>query len=126
MATSEVWAGKVNPYYNEATGEAIRLGTIEFKTFSEAFIKTLRMYNKNASKHLYDPQFIFNGRVYTCMEYGEQSKTGRGTTRYWTVSQTSAKKMPVTFYDNYEITHDYLMRIPKSKVNDPNWRHYIQ
>ena len=132
MATSEVWAGKVNTRYNIVTDEAICLGKIEFKDFPEAFIKTFRLYNKNASKHLYDPQFIFKGNVCVCTNFGEQSKTGRGYTDYWTVDRTNAKKMPVTF-GNYsasggtvKITHDYLLVIPKSKVNSPDWRYYLE
>lgn len=132
MATSEVWAEKVDVRYNEVTDDAIRLGRIEFKDFPEAFIKTLRLYNKNANRHITSPQFMFNGYVYECSYYGEQSKTGRGITHYMTVSRTNAKKMPVTLYmwsgfgGNVSSTQDYILSIPKSKINDPNWRRYLQ
>ena len=132
MATSEVWAGKVDPHYNVVTDEAVCLGKIEFTTFPEAFIKTLRLYNKNANRHLYDPQFMFKGKVYVCEYYGEPSKTGRGYTRYWCVNGTNAKKMPVTF-SMYGVgkgpirtTNQFILMIPKSKVNDPNWRSYLE
>lgn len=131
MATSEVWAGKVNTYYHEVTDEAIRLGQIEFSDLAEGFVKTLRMYNKNASKHIYDPQFVFNGKVYTCSEYGIPSKTGRGTTNYWSLEKTSATRMPVTWgmfgngLGNIRVMEGYVLTIPKSKVNDRNWRNYI-
>lgn len=134
MATSKVWAGKVDTYNRVVTDDAICLGMIEFDSLPEAFIKTLRLYNKNASKHLYDPQFMFKGKVYVCEYYGEQSKTGRGYTRYWTLASTTATKMPVTFSD-YEpvkaggkvrIKDSYLLLIPKSKVNDRNWMKYIE
>ena len=132
MVTSEVWAEKVNTYYNEVSGKAIRLGQIEFKDLAEAFIKTLRAYNKNANKHLVFPQFIFRGRVYTCSEFGGSSKTGRGTTWYWTLEMTSAKELPVTWamfgngQGNIRLIDQYVLIIPKSKVNSPDWRRYLE
>ena len=132
MATSEVWAGKVDSYYNVVTDEAIRLGQIEFNNLALAFIKTLRLYNKNASKHLYDPQFIFRGRVYVCEQYGEPSKTGRGYAHYWTLHRTNAKSMPVTFsmYGTgkgpVKTTEQFVLSIPKSKVNSPDWVDYLE
>lgn len=132
MATSEVWADKVDIRYNDVTDECLRLGTIEFKDFPEAFIKALRLYNKNANRHITSPQFMFNGYVYECTYYGVQSKTGRGYTHYMTVGRTNAKKMPVTlnmwsgFGGKVSITHDYILSIPKSKINDPKWRYYLE
>lgn len=131
MATSEVWAGKVDTYNKVVTDEAICLGKIEFTSFPEAFIKTLRLYNKNANRHLYDPQFVFKGKVYVCTEYEESSKTGK-TIRLWYVDGTNAKRMPVTFSmygagkGPVKITHQFLLSIPKSKVNSPNWRDYLE
>ena len=52
MATSEVWAGKVDTRYNVRTDTAVCIGKIEFNSLPEAFIKTLRLYNKNANRHL--------------------------------------------------------------------------
>ena len=130
MATiykSEVWAEKVGVRYNEVTDDAICLGKIEFKDFPEAFIKTLRLYNKNANRHITHPQFIFKGRVYVCTEFGKPSKTGRGYASYWAVGKTNAKKMPVTSTSGpVKITRDYLLTIPKSKVNSPDWRKYLE
>lgn len=132
MATSEVWAGKVNTRYKVVTDEAVCLGKIEFASFPEAFIKTLRLYNKNANRHLYDPQFVFKGRVYVCSESGKPSKTGRGYTYYWDVGETNAKKMPVTFSmygagkGPVKTTKQYILSIPKSKVNSPDWRRYLE
>lgn len=135
MATiykSEVWAGKVDSYYNVVTDEAVCLGKIEYRNGAEAFIKTLRLYNKNANRHLYDPQFIFRGRVYVCGQYGEPSKTGRGYTHYWVLHRTNAKSMPVTFsmYGAGEgpvkTTEQFVLSIPKSKVNSPDWRKYLE
>ncbi len=132
MATSEVWAGKVNTRYNVVTDEAVCIGKIEFNSLPEAFVKTLRLYNKNANRHLYDPQFIFKGKVYTCSYLGEESRTGRGTTHYWALSKTSASSMPVTFSmysgvgGKIRMVNDYVLTIPKSKVNDRDWMKYIE
>lgn len=128
MATSEVWAGKVDHMAHVVTDNAVRLGQIEFNSLAEAFIKTIRMYNKNAFKHLYGPQFIYRGYVYMCGYYGEPSKSGRGTTHYWTLTKTSGTKMPVTFgmYEKGVKTLEaFVYFIPKSKVNDRNWSKYI-
>lgn len=132
MATSEVWAGKINTHYSVVTDKAVCLGKIEFTSLPEAFIKTLRLYNKNASKHLYHPQFIFRGRVYVCSESGTPSKTGRGHTQYWDLGKTNAKKMPVTFNmygtgkDSVKVTEHFVLSIPKSKVNSPDWGKYLE
>lgn len=132
MATSEVWAVKVDTRYNVVTDEAICLGKIEFSDLAEGFVKTLRMYNKNANRHLWNPQFIYKGYVYDCSEYGVPSKTGRGTTHCWALSKTSAKKMPVTIsmYAGHkgpvDITEFQFLSIPKSKVNSPDWRRYLE
>lgn len=132
MATSEVWAGKVDTRYDVRTDGAVCIGKIEFDSLPEAFIKTLRLYNKNANRHLYDPQFIFKGKVYTCGYYGTESRTGRGTTRYWTLSKTSASSMPVTFsmYNGVggkvRMINDFVLTIPKSKVNNRDWMKYIE
>ena len=132
MTTSEVWAGKVDTRYNVVTDNAICLGRIEFSDLADGFIKTLRMYNKNANRHLYDPQFIYKGFVYTCDYLGLQSKTGRGITHYWTLSRTNAKKMPVTFSSfsgvggSVEFKEQYVLMIPKSKVNIPDWKRYLE
>ena len=129
MATSEVWAEKVNNHYRVVSGKAIRLGQIEFNNLALAFIKTLRLYNKNANRHILYPQFIFRGRVYTCTEYSEPSKTGRGHTQYWTLEKTPASKLPVTwamFGNGRGNVRVVDMTIPKSKVNSPDWVDYLE
>lgn len=132
MATSDVYADKVDTRYNEVTDEVLYLGKIEFNDFQEAFIKTLRLYNKNANRHITSPQFMFRGRVYICTYIGLPSKTGRGYTHYMTVGRTSAKKLPVTvnmwrgFGGSVYSTEDDVLSIPKSKINDPNWRRYLE
>ena len=132
MATSEVWAGKVDTFYNVVTDNAICLGKIEFSDLADGFVKTLRMYNKNANRHLYDPQFIYKGFVYICDYLGLPSKTGRGVAHYWTLSKTNAKKMPVTFGSfsgaggSVELKDQYVLMIPKSKVNSPYCRQYLE
>ena len=125
MMSSEVWAGKVDPYYNVVTEKAICLGTIEFNSLAEAFVKTIRLYNKNARKHLYDPQFIFRGKVYICSGIGLQSKTGRGYTNYWTTGKISASKMPVTWGMKWKWIEEYALWIPKSKVNERDAVKYV-
>ena len=132
MATSEVWAEKIDTRYNEVINEAVCLGKIEFNDFPEAFIKALRLYNKYANRHIVDPQFMFRGRVCTCSYYGEPSKTGRGITHYWVVGRTNAMKMPVTmnmwagFGGSVSTTEEFILSIPKSKVNSPDWRRYLE
>lgn len=132
MTTSEVWSMKVDPRSNEVTEECLRLGTIEFKDFPEAFIKALRLYNKNANRHITEPHFMFKGYVYECTYYGVPSKTGRGYTHYMTVGRTNAKKMPVSLNmwsggrGGVRFTAEYILSIPKSKINDPNWKRYLE
>ena len=129
---SKVYAGKVDTYTNTVTDETVCLGEIEFSNPSEGFIKTIRLYNKNANRHLYSPQFMFKGRILICDEYGEKSKTGRGTTRYWTLGAVKiGPKMPVTWHDfairkTAKMEYNYLMWIPKRKVKDKDALRYIE
>ena len=133
MATykSKVYAGKVDTYTNTVTDETVCLGEISFTNASEGFIKTIRLYNKNANRHLYDPQFMFKGHILICGRYGIKSKTGRGTTQYWELEMVKkGPKMPVTSYDferkTAEIEYQHLMWIPKRKVNDKDALRYIE
>lgn len=129
---SKVYAGKVNTYAHVVTDETICLGEIEFNTLNDAFIKTLRLYNKNANKHIYNPQFMYRGNIYFCDELGEPSKSGRGYTQYWCLHKVAkGPKMPVTWFDfdqrhTATIEDSYMAMIPKKKVNQVNAILYIE
>lgn len=122
---SRVYAGKVDPYYNVVTEDSIYLGEIEFNSVKEAFVKTIRLYNKNARRHIYNPQFRFDGRQWYCWEYGSQSKTGRGYTHYWVLTMTVKGKGLALFETGPKGLHDVYV-IPKSKVNLRDAVKYIE
>lgn len=127
MTTSEVWAETINDPYGIK-----RLGEIKFRDFPDAFIEALRMYNRNANRHITNPQFMYEGKVYVCDEHGSPSKTGKGMTYYWSVHRTNAKKLPVTLNmwmaegGSVRLTTQYILTIPKSKVSSPNCRQYLE
>lgn len=117
MVKSEVWAGKVDVRKGEVTDIPVYLGEIEFSSLKEAFIKTIRMYNKNAAKHIYNPQFRFEGRPYFCWEYGVPSKNGMGWMKCWALDKCR-KGNGVALYSKGPSSMDgYYMTVPKSKVN---------
>lgn len=133
MATykSPVYATKVNNYYRIVTNESICLGEITFETLSDGFLKAIRLFNKNANKHITSPTFVFRGYVYECTEFGQHSETGRGITRYWTLSKRSKKAtvdmaVGTMIEKKLKFIDDYIMFIPKSKVNERNAHKYIE
>lgn len=128
MATSNVYALKINPYYHIVTEESINLGTITFGSLKEGFVKALRMYNKNASRHITMPMFMFKGRKYVCFESGIASKTGKGYTWYWYLhrmatysvyGQLPRDKRP--FLDR-----EFIYAIQKTKVKQSNALDYVE
>ena len=127
---SPVYATKVNNYYRVVTDETLYLGEITFSSLKEGFLKAIRLYNKNAKRSIMSPQFIFRGSVYVVSDYGESTK--RGTTWYWELSRVKSKWYKVntgmlTGIDRGGVDSDqYLMIIPKSKVNSPDAMKYIE
>lgn len=123
---SKVYAGKVDPVHKVVTDDALYLGEIEFSSLADGFVKTIRLYNKNARKHLYNPQFSFKGYTHICSEIGNKSKTGRGYTHYWYLWKMSkGAEMPVTWGSPGKILEDYMMFIPKRHVNDKDALKYV-
>jgi len=125
---SEVYAGKVDMKYNVVTDIPVYLGEIEFSSLKEAFVKTIRMYNKNARKHIYHPQFKFNGRVYYCWEYGDGSKKTRSGkyTEYWVLAKCRTGKGWALFETGPRVTNPYFMLIKKSRVNMKDAKKYVE
>lgn len=126
MTKIKVYAEKVDTRYNVVTDDVLYLGEIDADTLAEAFIKTLRLYNKNAQRHIDSPMFKYRGTVYSCSYYGEKSKTGRGYTRYWSLDIMRMAWPPKGHWDDRKIQRGYVLMIPKSKVNDRNWLKYIE
>ena len=132
MATykSPVYATKVNNYYRVVTDETLYLGEITFSSLKEGFLKAIRLYNKNAKRNITSPQFIFRGYVYMVGDYGNPTK--RGTTWYWDLSRVKSKwykvdsGMLVGINRGGVDADNYLMVIPKSKVNSPDAMKYIE
>lgn len=122
---SEVWAGKVQN--NEVTEIPVYLGMIEFSTIPEAFVKTIRMYNKNAKRHIYNPQFTFKNRQYYCWSYGSKN-TNRGYTRVWALDRCVVGKGVSLWQTGPQPSSQgqYFMTIPKSKVNLPDAVKYVR
>lgn len=128
MPTSSVYALKVNPYYNVVTEESVNLGTITFGSLKEGFVKALKMYNKNASRHITMPMFMFKGRKYVCFDVGEQSKTGRGYTWYWYLDRMATYSVYGQFPQKNKPFCDkqYIYGIRKDKVKLPNALDYVE
>ena len=126
VSTSKVYAFKINPYYNVITNDTICLGEISFSSLSEAFIKALRMYNKNARRHISGPMFKYKGKVFGCVDVGYPSKTGRGFTQYWTLCVYEKKMMwpPITW--DCKFAEQYLITIPKSKINSKDAIRWVE
>ena len=132
MATykSPVYATKVNNYYRVVTEETLYLGEITFSSLKEGFLKAIRLYNKNAKRNITSPQFIFRGSVYMVSDYG--TPNNKGTTWYWDLSRVKSKWYKIdmgmaTAIDRGGVNSDnYLMVLPKSKVNSPDAMKYIE
>ena len=129
---SPVYATKVNNYYNVVTEETLYLGDITFSSLTDGFIEAIRLYNKNAKRNISYPAFIFRGSVYWAETYSEPSKTGKGYTWDWTLGRVISKWVKVdmgmaTVIDRGGADVDeYIMTIPKSKVNLPDAIRYVE
>ena len=128
MATSNVYALKVNPYYKIVTEESINLGTITFGSLKEGFVKALKMYNKNASRHITMPMFMFKGRKYVCFDEGRPSKTGKSYIDYWYLSRMAKYSVYGQLPKNNKPSYDLLWvcEIRKDKVKLPNALDYVE
>lgn len=119
MSKSKVFAGKVNPFAQIVTDNAVCLGEIEFRDLEEGFIKTLRLYNQNARKHLYYPQFAYKDRIFLCIDYDDE----------WSLNEVKSEGMPVTFgtFESKKavITRDFIASIPKKRVKEWDAVRYI-
>ena len=122
---SEVWAGEVDRHV--ATRTPVYLGAIEFSTIPEAFVKTIRMYNKNVKKHIYSPQFTFKNRQYVCREEGYENTNGRYTW-FWVLDRCVVGKGVSLWQSGPQPSSQgqFFMIIPKSKVNLPNAVKYVR
>lgn len=133
MATykSPVYATKVDVIANVVIDDVLYLGEIQFNDLKDGFVKALKLYNKNANRHITMPSFVYRGHVYQCSEYGEQSKTGRGTTWYWELSEVKTRWVKVNTSVLKCINaggisvEPYVMMIPKSKVKLPDAKRYV-
>lgn len=129
---SPVYSTKVNNYYNEVTEDTLYLGDITFSSLKDGFIEAIRLYNRNAKRNISYPAFIFRGSVYWVETYGEPSKTGKGYTWNWTLGRVKSKWVKVdmgmaTVIDRGGANVDeYIMTIPKSKVNLPDAIRYVE
>ena len=129
---SPVYGTKVNNYYQVVTDETLYLGDITFSSLKDGFIEAIRLYNRNARRNITTPSFIFHGSVYWVSPYEETSKTGKGYTQYWTLHRVKSKWVKVdmgmaTVIDRGGANVDnYIMTIPKSKVNLPDAIRYVE
>lgn len=112
MTKIKVYANKVYRPANVVTDDIIYLGDIEADSFPVAFIKAMRLYNKKANKGIFYPMFKWKGVPYRCDYYGEMSK--RGIHHLYTIHEDQSPH------------RQFLLSIPKSKVNNPNWRYYLE
>lgn len=128
MATSKVYALKINPYYNVITEESVSLGTISFGSLKEGFVKALKMYHKNANRHITMPMFIFKGRKYVCFDEGRPSKTGKSYIYFWYLSRMATYSVYGELPTGNRPLCDksWLYEIRKDKVKLPNALDYVE
>ena len=128
MATSNVYALKINPYYHIVTEESINLGTITFGSLKEGFVKALKMYHKNANRHITMPMFTFKGRKYVCIDEGTQSKTGKSYIYIWYLNRMATYsvygQLPKANRPFFDIS--YICEIRKDRVKLPNALDYVE
>lgn len=113
----KIYAEKVYRPANVVTDEIVYLGDVDASSLHVAFIKALRMYNKNARRGIASPFFKWGGKTYMCTEYGEVSS--RGTKWLWSLNELNVKTGRFT-------DKQYILNIPKSKVNSPDWMKYLE
>lgn len=129
---SPVYATKVNNYYQVVTEDTLYLGDITFSSLKDGFFEAIRLYNRNARRNIAYPSFIFRGSVYWVEIYYETSKTGKGYTQYWTLHRVKSKWVKVDMGMATVINRgganvdNYIMTIPKSKVNLPDAIRYVE
>lgn len=129
---SPVYATKVNNYYQVVTEDTLYLGDITFSSLKDGFLEAIRLYNRNAKRNISYPSFIFRGGVYWVEPFYEPSKTGKGYTQSWTLGSVKSKWVKVdtgmaTVIDRGGADVDeYIMTIPKSKVNLPDAVKYVE
>ena len=132
MNRSPVYATKVNNYYQVVTEETLYLGDITFSSLTDGFLEAIRLYNRNAKRNIAYPSFIFRGSVYWVEISYETSKTGKGYTQYWTLGRVKSKWVKVDMGMAIVIDRgganvdNYIMTIPKSKVNLPDAIRYVE
>lgn len=128
MATSTVYALKINPYYKIVTEESVSLGTISFGSLKEGFVKALKMYHKNANRHIFMPMFIFKGRKYVCFDEGRPSKTGKSYIDFWNLGRMATYsvygELPKANRPFCDIP--WICEIRKDKVKLPNALDYVE
>ena len=113
----KIYAEKVYRPTNVVTDEIVYLGDVDATSLPVAFIKALRMYNMNAGKGIANPFFKWGNKTYMCTKYGEISP--RGTKWLWSLNELNVKTH--RFTDN-----QYILNIPKSKVNSTDWMKYLE
>lgn len=116
MTKVKVYAEKVYRPANVVTDEIVYLGDVDATSLHVAFIKALRMYNKNARKGIASPFFKWGGKTYMCAEYGFGPER---TKWFWSLNEFNVKTH--RFTDN-----QYILNIPKSKVNSADWMKYLE
>lgn len=113
----KIYAEKVYRPTNVVTDEIVYLGDVDATSLHVAFIQTLRMYNNNARKGIAHPFFKWGNKTYMCTEYGEVGP--RGTKRFWSLNELNVKTDRFT-------ENQYILNIPKSKVNNKDWMKYLE
>ncbi len=116
MSITKVYAEKVYRPANIVLDEKVYLGEINAIGLTDAFVKAIRLYNKNARRSIVRPFFKWRDNTYMCTEYDEVNS--RGVHRLWTLNVLDVR--------TDKFTKPYICGIPKSKVNNKNWIDYLE
>ena len=118
MGSANVYTYKVIDHH--VTEEKVYLGTIQFSTIKEAFLKLIAMYNKNANRHISKMlEFTYLGKTYCLgtMGFNVDSHGRERYQKYWELSCWSDK--------SNKWLDEYMYWIPVSKVKDKDAMKYI-
>ena len=116
MPITKVYAEKVYRPANIVLDEKVYLGEIDAIGLTDAFVKAIRLYNKNARRSIVRPFFKWKNNTYMCTEYDEVNS--RGVHRLWVLNELDVR--------TDKFTKPFIYSIPKSKVNDKNWIDYLE
>lgn len=118
---TKVYANEVR--YNQVRRTLYPIGQITYSSTADAFIKAVRLFNRENHGDIAFPRFKDRGHTFGIVEYGIPSKTGKRNVYYYVLRLITENP---AYEDGEEWSNGYVFRIPKSKINRPDAVKYME